>query len=80
MKSILAIIVVLGVPASAFAQTPSPTIGAKPLVQVKPPAPLGCKLVGTVKGSKLWVGDCVANEMRGSSATTGSIPSTEEKK
>ena len=31
-----------------------PTIGGKPIVQVKPSAPTGCKLVGTVKGTKLW--------------------------
>ena len=35
-----------------------PTIGTKPLVQVKPRAPVGCKLVGTVKGTKLWAGEC----------------------
>jgi hypothetical protein len=52
---------------SAFGQaTPpkakDPTVGTKPLVQVKPAAPAGCKLVGTVKGTKLWAGDCVASE------------------
>ena len=36
------------------------TIGGKPIVQVKPSAPIGCKLVGTVKGTKLWAGDCMA--------------------
>ena len=30
----------------------------KPLVQVKPRAPAGCKLVGMVKGTKLWAGEC----------------------
>jgi hypothetical protein len=28
----------------------------------KPKAPQGCKLVGTVKGIKLWAGDCRASE------------------
>ena len=37
-----------------------PTIGSKPIVQVKPSAPIGCKLVGTVKGTKLWAGECIA--------------------
>jgi hypothetical protein len=37
-----------------------PTIGGKPIVQVKPSAPIGCKLVGTVKGTKLWAGECIA--------------------
>lgn len=38
------------------------TVGGQPLVQVKPTTPGGCKLVGTVKGTKLWAGDCVAAE------------------
>lgn len=48
---------------SAFAQTAPklPSVGGKPLVQVKPKAPVGCTLVGTVKGTKLWAGDCVAS-------------------
>ena len=37
-----------------------PTVGGKPVVQVKPSAPAGCKFVGTVKGTKLWAGDCTA--------------------
>jgi hypothetical protein len=50
-----------------YAQTPSPPAGAgKPLVQVKPAAPIGCKLVGTVRGTKLWAGDCVASGLRSS--------------
>jgi hypothetical protein len=40
-------------------------------VQVKPKGPIGCKLVGTVKGTKLWAGDCAGPELR------GAIPSTE---
>jgi len=37
-----------------------PTVSAKPFVQTKPRAPVGCKLVGTVKGTKLWAGECTA--------------------
>jgi len=52
------------IPTLALAQgaTPAkrPTVGAKPLVRVKPRAPVGCKLVGTVKGTKLWAGECTA--------------------
>ncbi len=41
-----------------------PTARGKPIVQVKPPA--GCKLVGAVRGTKIWAGDCVgASELRG---------------
>jgi hypothetical protein len=52
--------------ANAFAQDAPPKVGNKPLVQVKPKEPMGCKLVGTVKGTKLWAGDCAAaSELRG---------------
>ena len=48
------------IPTIALAQgaTPPkrPTVGTKPLIQAKPRAPVGCKLVGTVKGTKLWAG------------------------
>jgi hypothetical protein len=36
---------------------------------------MGCKLVGTVKGTKLWAGDCAAaSELRGT--TTAAEPAT----
>jgi hypothetical protein len=57
--------------ANAFAQGASPKVGKKPLAQVKPKEPMGCKLVGRVKGIKLWAGDCVANELRGASTGNG---------
>jgi hypothetical protein len=38
-------------------------------VQVKPKAPTECKLVGTVKGTKLWAGNCVGPELRGTTAS-----------
>lgn len=47
---------------NALAQAAPPKVGDKPLVQVKPKAPQGCKLVGTVKGTKLWAGDCRASD------------------
>jgi hypothetical protein len=55
------------IPTAVLAQdTPAakrPNVGGKPLVQVKPSGPAGCKLVGMVKGTKLWAGDCVASEL-----------------
>jgi hypothetical protein len=49
---------------AAFAQgavpAKRPTVGGKPIAQVKPTAPMGCKLVGRVKGTKLWAGECMA--------------------
>ena len=69
MRSVL-ILFAICLSANAFAQTAAPK-GGKPVKQVKPSAPMGCKLVGTVKGTKLWAGDCVGSELR------GAIPSTE---
>jgi hypothetical protein len=66
MRTPLVVAAIIGLSATAFAQTAAPKVGGKPLRQVKPPAPMGCKLVGTVKGTKLWAGDCGdASELRG---------------
>jgi hypothetical protein len=49
---------------AALAQSPQPK--ALPAT-AKPHPPMGCKLVGTVKGTKLWAGDCSdAGALRGS--------------
>jgi len=66
---ILIILAAVCFSANGMAQAPSPPkVGQKPLAQVKPKAAEGCKLVGTVKGTKLWAGNCVAaSELRGSS-------------
>jgi hypothetical protein len=56
---------------TAYAQDAAPKVGNKPLAQVKPKEPMGCKLVGTVKGTKLWAGDCTGSaELRGSATAT----------
>lgn len=66
MRTLLILAAIIGFSASAFAQTGAPKIGA----QVKPRAAMGCKLVGTVKGTKLWAGDCAAApELRGATPT-----------
>jgi hypothetical protein len=69
MLRTLLFLAAMGFSAMAFAQTTPPQVGGKPLVQVKPHAPAGCKLVGTVKGTKLWAGDCATNELKGDEAT-----------
>jgi len=73
---VLLMLAAISFSATAFAQSAPPKIGNKPLVQVKPKLvqvkpkePMGCKLVGTVKGTKLWAGDCVASELRGATET-----------
>jgi hypothetical protein len=66
----LLIFVAICYSATAFAQSAGPKVGNKPLVQVKPKEPMGCKLVGTVRGTKLWAGDCVGLELRGATTTT----------
>ncbi len=66
MRTPLILAAMVGLSVAAFAQTGSPKVGGKPLAQVKPRAPVGCKFVGTVKGTKLWAGDCAAaSELRG---------------
>jgi hypothetical protein len=75
---------------SAFAQAPpkakGPTVGGKRLVQVKPTGPQDCKLVGTVKGTKLWSGDCSPvdwkNPLSGTieSPVTGSVTPPDQEK
>jgi len=66
MRAILIALILL--PTATLAQNTAPakrpTVGGKPVVQVKPSALAGCKLVGTVKGTKLWAGDCTASELR----------------
>ena len=65
---------------SAYAQNvpKAPAVGNKSAVQTKPKAPMGCTLVGTVKGTKLWAGDCTASDQLGSSmpAANTSEPSS----
>jgi hypothetical protein len=39
---------------------------------------MGCKFVGTVRGTKLWAGDCVGLELRGPTTTTENQPLPEE--
>ena len=50
MRTLLIFAAIVGLSASAFAQTGAPKVGGKQLKQVKPRAAMGCKLVGTVKG------------------------------
>jgi hypothetical protein len=64
--------------ATAFAQSAPPKVGNKPLVQVKPKEPVGCKLVGMVKGTRLWAGDCVASELRGTTPAAETQPLSEQ--
>ena len=67
MRTLLILAAIIGFSASALAQTAAPQHSGKPLKQAKPIAPMACKLVGTVKGTKLWAGDCAApSELRGS--------------
>ncbi|MDB5514032.1 MAG: hypothetical protein JWQ17_790 [Tardiphaga sp.] len=66
MRTLLVVAAIIGLSASAFAQTAVPKVGGKPLRQAKPQTPMGCKLIGTVKGTKIWAGGCIgAAELRG---------------
>jgi hypothetical protein len=52
MKLLVGMAALLAATSGALAQNPKAPTPAKPHVAV------GCKLVGTVKGTKLWAGDC----------------------
>ena len=58
---------------SVFAQDASkfPTAGGKSAARMKPKA-VGCTLVGTVRSTRLWAGDCTAPDQ-----LTSSVPATE---
>jgi len=58
---------------SVYAQDASkpPTGGGKSAARMKPKA-VGCTLVGTVRGTKLWAGECAAPDQLRSS-----VPATE---
>ena len=69
MKALIGLVALLAA-ASSFAQSAQPTGAVKPAAHAKPQTPMGCKLVGTVKGTKLWAGDCAdAPGLRGSDPT-----------
>ena len=72
MKIVLLVATLL-IATSAFAQD-VPNIGGKQLLQGKPKGPMGCKLVGTVRGTKLWAGECTTTEGGGGSSATDSQP------
>lgn len=63
----LVVLAAISFSANAFAQDATPKAGTKP---VKPKEPMGCKFVGTVKGTKLWAGDCMGSELRGATPAT----------
>jgi hypothetical protein len=73
MRPLLTALALACLSTAALAQTPTPK---KLAAQAKPKESMGCKLVGTVKGTKLWAGDCVAaSELRGAvPAETSSLP------
>ena len=67
----LLILVAICFSTTALAQSASPKAGNRPAVQAKPKEQTGCKLVGTVRGTKLWAGDCVGVELlKGTTETT----------
>ena len=57
-----------------------PTGGSKAAARMKPKAPVGCTLVGTVRDTKLWAGDCTAPDQLRSNvpATEGTEPPSQD--
>jgi hypothetical protein len=75
MRALLVVVVAVCFSTAAFAQKPPPKVGNKPPVQAKQQSPMGCKLVGTVRGTKLWAGDCTdAAELRGTAPAAETTP------
>ena len=66
--------------AENFAQT-TPTAGKNSSAQTKSKQSADCKFVGTVRGTKLWAGDCMApDQLRGGMpAAEGNAPSPQDK-
>jgi hypothetical protein len=52
----LLILVAICLPGTVFAQSAPPKVGDKLLVQLKPKAPMGCKLTGTVRARSCGLG------------------------
>jgi hypothetical protein len=73
---ILAILVAICFSANALAQNAPPKISSKPVHQAKPKEPTGCKIVGSVRGTKIWAGDCTASGLRGSAPAEEAPSST----
>ena len=46
----------------------------KPIVQAKPRPPMGCKLVGSVRGTKIWAGECTSFELKPTAKDEGADP------
>lgn len=64
MRAVLVLITVC-FSATAFGQSPLPKAAKS-----RPQTPMGCKLVGNVKGTKIWAGDCTdAAGLRGAAPT-----------
>jgi hypothetical protein len=55
------IVAVLLISTNAWAEVPSLRTG--PVVQVKSKTTATCRLIASVKGTKLWAGDCVAVDL-----------------
>jgi hypothetical protein len=73
---LLAAALILSTSVSAQDAAKPPTTGGKSTARMKPKALAGCTLVGTVRGTKLWAGDCMAPDQLRSSvpATDSSQP------
>jgi hypothetical protein len=67
MKSTIStILLMFAFVGSAFAQS-APTASRNPSVQAKSKRAADCKFVGTVRGTKLWAGDCTTPDQLRSS-------------
>jgi hypothetical protein len=63
MMRTLIILVAICFSTTALAQGTPKASHKPPPVRAKAKEPTACKLVGTVRGTKLWAGDCVGVEL-----------------
>jgi hypothetical protein len=76
MKRLVSAIFLLALVAPSLAQNAPTGKKTSALAKVKPSG--GCRLVGTVRGTKLWAGDCVAAEPSAPTAAEPAEPSLQD--
>jgi hypothetical protein len=79
MKPLIGLVAIF-VSTVAFAQNAPPKAEKKPPVRSKPLASMGCKLVGAVRGTRIWAGECVATPAPESAPATPAEPSVPSEK
>lgn len=75
MKLFIALIALV-LSSSAIAQGRPPKADAKPAAHAKGHGLTGCKFVGTVRGTRLWAGDCTDAAPAAAAAPSEAAPAS----